>query len=139
MIQDGRTISIEYTLKLDDGSTADTNVGEEPLVYQQGSAQILPALEQSLSGLEVGDTKQVTLSPEEGYGPVDSGAYETVNSDLIPEDARHAGAQLVAQSPDGGRRLVRVHEVKGDEIVLDLNHPLAGQTLHFDIRVLSIE
>lgn len=139
MIEDGRTISIEYTLKLDDGSTADTNVGSDPLVFRQGEAQILPALEKLLSGLEVGDTREVTLSPEDGYGSLDPAAFETVTADLIPEDARQAGAQLVAQAPDGGRRLVRVHEVKGEEITLDLNHPLAGQTLHFDIRILAIE
>lgn len=139
MIEDGRLVSIEYTLKLDNGKTADTNVEAEPLVYRQGESQILTALEKSLAGLAVGDTKQVTLSPEEGYGPMDPAAFETVGADLIPEDARHAGAQLVAQSPDGDRRLVRVHEMRGEEIVLDLNHPLAGETLHFDVRILTIE
>lgn len=139
MIEDGRTISIEYTLKLEDGSTADSNVGRDPLVYQQGEGQILPALEQSLAGLHVDDTKSVELSPEQGYGVSDPNAFQTVPLDAIPEDARTAGAQLISESPDGRRQIVRVHEVRDSQIVLDLNHPLAGQTLHFDIRVIGIE
>jgi FKBP-type peptidyl-prolyl cis-trans isomerase 2 len=139
VIEDGRTVSIEYTLKLGDGSTADSNVGGEPLVYQQGQGQILPALERSLAGLQADDTKNVELSPEQGYGSSDPNAFRTVPLEAIPEDAREAGMQLISQSPDGQRRIVRVHEVRESEVVLDLNHPLADQTLHFDVRILGVE
>jgi FKBP-type peptidyl-prolyl cis-trans isomerase 2 len=139
VIEDGRTVSIEYTLKLDDGSTADSNVGGEALVYQQGQGQLLPALEESLVGLQADDTKSVKLSPEQGYGTRDPDALQTVPLEAIPEDARQAGAQLVSQSPEGERRIVRVHEVRETEVVLDFNHPLADQTLHFDIRILGVE
>lgn len=139
VIEPGRRVSIEYTLTLDDGVTADSNVGDEPLVYEHGKGQILPALEQSLEGLQAKDTKQVTLPPEEGYGEVDPEAFQTVPAEMIPEGAREAGAQLVAESQDGSRQVIRVHEVKESEIVLDMNHPLAGKTLHFDIVVLGVE
>jgi FKBP-type peptidyl-prolyl cis-trans isomerase len=69
VVKDGSTVSIEYTLKLDDGSTADTNVGGEPLVYVQGEQQILPALEDKLAGMKADESRTVVLSPEEGYGP----------------------------------------------------------------------
>ena len=139
VIEEGSTVSLEYTLKLDDGSTADTNVGGEPLKYQQGRSQILPALERELAGLKVNDTKQVTLSAEDGYGPVNPEAFQEVKPDMVPENARKAGARLVAQDGSGRKRIARVHEVTDDQIVLDLNHPLAGQTLHFDVRVVEIE
>jgi len=139
MITDGSRVSIEYTLTIDDGTVADSNVGEEPLVYEQGQQEILPALERALLGLAVGDTAEVTLEPDEGYGLVDDALFETVPSSVVPENGRRVGTYLVAQAKTGERRQVRVAEVNGDEIVIDLNHPLAGQTLHFAVRILSVE
>jgi len=135
----GSQVSIEYTLTLDGGEVADTNVGGSPLKYEQGSGQILPALESELLGLAVGATKEVDLSAEQGYGPVNTELYDTVEAAQIPEDARTVGAMLVAQAPNGEQRPVRVHEVKGEEIVLDLNHPLAGKALHFAVKIIAID
>lgn len=139
VIEEGSTVSLEFTLKLDDGSTAETNVGGEPLTFQHGKKQILPAVERQLLGLKVDDAKQVTLSAADAYGPVDPEAFQEVKRDLVPEHARKAGAALVAQDSSGRKRVARVHEVSEESIVLDLNHPLAGQTLHFDLRVVAIE
>lgn len=139
VIQDGSTVSIEYTLKLSDGSTADTNVGGEPLVYVQGQQQILPALEAQLLGMKADETREVTLTPEEGYGPVQPEGFQTVPLDIIPDDARHEGARLVGQGPQGEPIHAKVTEIKEDSAVIDLNHPLAGETLNFAIRVISIE
>lgn len=139
VVEEGRQVSIEYTLSLEDGSTADTNVGGEPLVYEQGRRQILPALEKELEGLHVNDSKQVTLPPEKAYGPVNPEAFQEVDSESIPEDARAPGTMLMARDPAGNERPVRVHSVEEDKIVLDLNHPLAGETLTFDVKILGIE
>lgn len=139
VIEAGSQVSIEYTLTLEGGEVADTNVGGAPLTYQQGSGQILPALEEELLGMAVGATKKVDLTAEQGYGPVNDELYDTVEASLIPEESRTVGAMLVAQAPNGQQRPVRVHEVKDDEIVLDLNHPLAGKDLHFAIKILAID
>jgi len=139
MIEKGKTVSLEYTLTLEDGTVADTNVGDEPLTYEHGSEEILPALEKALAGLSVDDTKKVTLTPEEGYGPHDPEAFQTVESDLIPEDARKPGSFLVARDDDGNEQQVRVHEVGDEGVVLDLNHPLAGETLKFEVKILGVE
>ena len=139
VVKDGSTVSIEYTLTLDGGEIADTNVGRDPLTYEQGEGQLLPALEAEIAGLGVGATKEVDLSAEQGYGPVRDELYDTVEASQIPEEARSVGAVLVAQAANGQQRQVRVHEVKGDEIVLDLNHPLAGKDLHFAIKVLAVD
>jgi FKBP-type peptidyl-prolyl cis-trans isomerase 2 len=138
MIEKGRQVSIEYTLTLDDGSTADSNVGRSPLTYEHGSGQILPALERELEGLGVEDTKKVTLAPEEGYGTVDPEAFQTVPASKVPEEAREVGARLIARDQSGREHHIKVHEVQGDQVVLDLNHPLAGENLHFQVKVLGI-
>jgi FKBP-type peptidyl-prolyl cis-trans isomerase SlyD len=137
-VQEGSTVSIEYTLTVEGGET-ESNVGQEPLTYRQGGGQMLPALEKELKGLKPGATKKVDLTAEEGYGPVRPELFQTVEPSQIPEEARQVGMVLMAQDTNGQQRPVRVHEVKDDAIVLDLNHPLAGKALHFEIKVLSIE
>jgi FKBP-type peptidyl-prolyl cis-trans isomerase SlyD len=139
VIENGRSVSIEYTLRLNDGTTVDTNVGQDPLTYTQGSSEILPALEEALAGHAVGDTKEVNLSAEQGYGPVNLEAYQEVELDMVPEDSRTVGTMLVASAPDGQQQPIKVHEVMDETIVLDFNHPLAGEALNFDIKILAIQ
>ncbi len=138
MIKNGKKVSIEYTVYLADGTQIDSNVGEDPLVFVLGSHQVFPALEQALLGLKVGDTKQITLKPEEAYGPVVAEAYREVDIDNVPASYRYAGAVLGVQDPAGGVYPIRVHEVKEQKIVLDFNHPLAGQVLRFDVKVVEV-
>jgi FKBP-type peptidyl-prolyl cis-trans isomerase 2 len=102
---------------------------------EDGAQQILPALELALAGLKAGDTKAVTLTPEDGYGVV----RPELETEKIPEDGRHAGAMLMSKGPNGRPVMVRVKEVNGDKVVLDLNHPLAGHTLRFDVKILGVE
>ncbi len=139
LIKDGSKVSVEYTLKLSDGSLVDSNTGKDPLVYTQGGSQILPALEKQLVGLKVGDTKSVKLSAAEGYGEIDPKAFREVDIAQIPEEARKVGALLVAAGADGNKRPIRVHEVRDDKVVLDFNHPLAGKDLVFDITIVGVE
>jgi FKBP-type peptidyl-prolyl cis-trans isomerase SlyD len=139
VIQEGSTIGIEYTLKLDDGQVVDTNVGGDALVFEQGSGNILPAVDAAVVGMEVGAEKQLTIEPEQAYGPVQQELFQTVPLDEVPESAREVGTPLLARDAQGNERPLRVHEVREETIVLDLNHPLAGETLHFDIKVVSVE
>ena len=138
-VEEGRKVSIEYTLTLDDGEQADSNVGGQPLVFEQGKHQILPALEKALSGMKVSESRKVTLAPEEGYGKVMPELIQEVDPKLIPEGARVAGTELAAEDQQGNRHFARVHEVREDKILVDMNHPLAGRTLHFDVKILSID
>lgn len=138
-MQKGSKVSIEYTLTLQDGSEVDTNVGQEPLEYEHGAEQILPALEAALGVLAQGDSTKVTLAPDDAYGQVDPEAFQEVPLDSVPEDAREAGTQLVFDDGDGNRRLLRVHEIREEIVVVDFNHPLAGETLTFEVKVLGIE
>ena len=138
-IEDGSSVGIEYTLTLEDGTAVDSNVGGNPLTFTQGTGEILPALEEALLGAKIGDTKKVQLTAENGYGAVNPAAFQEVPLDKLPEDARVAGTMLMAGGPDGQEHPVRVHEVNEETAVLDFNHPLAGKTLNFDIKILSIE
>jgi|SRR5215468_9603336 len=139
VVEKGRKVSLEYTLTVDGGKVADTNVGKVPLKYEQGGGQMLPAFEEQIAGLAAGAAKEFDLAPEQGYGPVRKDLYQTVDAAQIPAEARKVGAMLTAQAENGQQRPVRVAEINGDKIVLDLNHPLAGKKLHFAIKVLSIE
>jgi FKBP-type peptidyl-prolyl cis-trans isomerase SlyD len=135
----GVKVCLEYTLKLDDGHVVESNVGRNPLEYTHGSAQIIPGLESALEGLKAGDTKQVELAPAEGYGEPVAEAVQEVPSERIPEDAREVGAELQAQTTDGNVLRGRVTALRGETAVVDFNHPLAGKTLHFDVKVLDVQ
>jgi len=139
MIEDGKKVSLEYTLALEDGTEVQSNVGEDPLVYEHGNGEILPALERELDGMAVEDTKQVSLQPDQAYGAVNPEAFQDVAADAIPEDARRQGALLVAEDEQGNKRTIRVHEVHDDRVVIDLNHPLAGKALQFDVKVVAVD
>lgn len=138
-VSEGKSISMEYTLTLENKEVLDSNVGGEPLTFTQGSHQIIPGLETALDGMKAGERKQVTVAPEEGYGKIDPQAIQEVPIDQIPPDARKVGVQL--QGKDGQGRVVHptVTEVKEQVVVLDFNHPLAGKTLYFDVKILDIQ
>ncbi len=130
-------ISLEYELTDDEGTTLDSNKGGEPLSYLHGHGQIVPGLERALTGKAVGDQAKVTVPPEEGYGPRDEDRLVTVGRnrfDFEPE----AGQVLEASLPEGGSVPFVVVSVNQENVVLDGNHPLAGKTLHFDVKVLGV-
>ena len=139
VIADGKQISLEFTLSLDDKTQVQSNIGQEPMVYVHGSQQIIPGLEKQLTGLKVGDTKHVEISAEDGYGPVDPARTQEVEKDKIPEEARKVGSKLTGRGPQGQPMYAEVKEVKDKTLVLDLNHPLAGKKLIFDVKVLKVE
>ncbi|MBU6480423.1 MAG: peptidylprolyl isomerase [Nitrospirae bacterium] len=134
----GRTVSLEYTLTLDDQSVLESNVGKEPMTYTQGAHEIVPGLETAMEGMKKGERKRVVVTPADGYGPIDPQAIREVKKELIPAAAQKVGAQLQGQAADGSTAFPRVKEIKAETVVLDFNHPLAGKTLHFDVTVLAI-
>jgi FKBP-type peptidyl-prolyl cis-trans isomerase SlyD len=139
VIETGTLVSLEYTLKLEDGTEVDSNVGGTPLVYAHGTGQLIPGLEAELAGMKAGDSAQLTIKPEDGYGPSIPEAVHEVPQENVPEQARFAGAELQGQSPDGQTVLARVVEVKDETIVVDFNHPLAGKSLHFSVKVVDVQ
>ncbi len=138
-IEAGSKVQLEYTLTDEGGKLLDSNKGKEPLRLTEGAHQVIPGVEKALEGMHAGEAKQVTVKPEDAYGQVDPTAVAEVPKDKIPPDALKVGTELVAQDQAGDRRIVRVKEIKDSTVVLDLNHPLAGKTLVFNVKVLGVE
>ena len=136
-IAEGHVVTIHYTLKLGDGQEVDSSRGEEPLHYLHGHGNIVPGLEGQLAGRNVGDKLEVQVTPEDGYGPRLDEAVREVPLDQLPPGVE-VGAQFQAQTESGEILLLRVQEVRESEAVVDFNHPLAGETLHFDIEVVAV-
>jgi FKBP-type peptidyl-prolyl cis-trans isomerase SlyD len=137
-VSTGKRVAVEYTLKLDDQSVFESNVGKIPLTYTHGEGKMVPGLEKALEGMTVGDSKHVVVAPTEGYGPVNPEALHEVEKQRLPDEALHVGAQLAGTLPDGRTVYPRVAAVKPETVVLDFNHPLAGKTLHFDVKIIAI-
>ena len=138
-IEKGSTVKLEYTLKDDTGTVIDTNKGQEPLSFTQGEQQLMPGLEKQLTGMHAGEEKKVVLKPEDAYGPTDPGAQAEVPKNVLPPEALTVGTRLMARNSAGEARPVTVKEIKDETVVLDLNHPLAGKTLVFEVKVLGVE
>lgn len=133
-VADGLKVSIEYTLTLPDKSVAESNVGEAPFSYIQGAQQVVPGLEKGLAGLKAGQTKRVNVPAEQGYGVYDDKRRIKVPRNKIPSEAK-VGSMLM----DRSGRPVKVLELTNDSATLDLNHPLAGKALTFDVKILNVE
>ncbi len=138
-VQDGSIVSIEYTLTGDDGKVIDTSAGKEPLTYIHGAGQIVKGLEQELNGLKVGDQKKVSVKPEDGYGMPSEKAFQEIPREKVPTEAQKEGATLMMKSPDGRAIPIKIAQVKEKTVVVDFIHPLAGKTLHFDVKVKDIQ
>jgi FKBP-type peptidyl-prolyl cis-trans isomerase SlyD len=132
----GSVVAIQYKLHLGDGVVVDSSEPGDPLVYLHGESQIVPGLERELEGLAQGDKKQVVVMPGDGYGVLDPSALQEVPKNAFPEGfVPRVGMELVAQGPEGEPLPFVIKELKGEVVVVDFNHPLAGKTLHFDVEV----
>ena len=138
LIGDNCVVSIHYTLTGDDGAVIDSSRGGQPLVYLHGAKNIIPGLEKELVGKTTGAELKVSIAPEEGYGAYSPEAVHVVpRSAFDGVDDIQPGMQFQTDGP-GGVQVIVVSEVNGDDITIDANHPLAGKTLHFDVRVEDV-
>jgi FKBP-type peptidyl-prolyl cis-trans isomerase SlyD len=138
-IEKGSVVAVDYTLHLGDGEVVDASTPGEPLTYLHGEGQIVPGLEDALEGCTTGDQKKVVVAPAEGYGERDPNGLQEVPREAFPAGFDpQIGMQLTAEGPDGEAVPFEVREVKDASVVIDLNHPLAGRTLHFDITVREV-
>lgn len=136
-IADGSVASFHYTLTGQDGAVIDHSTGREPMTYMHGAGFIVRGLEKAMAGHQAGDSFHVTVTPEEGYGPRHQELLQTVPKSAFQGTEPEPGMQFQASGPQGSTT-VTVTVVNGDEVTVDGNHPLAGQTLDFDIEVLTV-
>ena len=136
-IVENQIVSIEYEVK-DNGTVVDSNVGAEPLVFMFGKGQIIPGLENGLSGYNVGDKGDILVAPEDAYGEYNDEAVQEVPKDQFSGIDLSVGMTLYGQSEDGGTVQVIVKEIKDESVVIDYNHPLAGKSLMFTVTLNSV-
>jgi len=135
VVADGATVSLEYTLTLPDKTQVESNVGQAPLVFTQGSGHLVPGLEKALNGMRAGQTKRVEVPAEQAYGVYNPDAQMKVPRNRVPPTVK-VGDVLTRPSD---RRPLRVIEITSDTVVMDANHPLAGKDLIFDVKILRVE
>ncbi len=136
-IERNRVVAIQYTLKDDAGRVIDTSEGRDPLQYLHGNNNLIPGLEKALEGLEAGKQIQVTVPPEEGYGPRVQEMVQEVPKKLFENEDLAVGMQFQVQGEDGVH-ILTIAEIRDESVIVDGNHPLAGANLNFDVTVVSV-
>jgi len=135
----GDTVRIHYTGTLDDGTQFDSSDGRDPLEFTLGGGQVIPGFDSAVDGMAVGDSKSVTIPPDEAYGKRHEQLVQDVPKSSLPEDMEPAiGMHLQSQGPEGQVMNLVITEVEEDSISVDANHPLAGQALTFAIELVEI-
>ena len=135
----GDTVRIHYTGTLDDGTQFDSSSGKDPLEFNLGSGQVIPGFDNAVDGMNVGETKSISIEPGDAYGERHEQLVQEVPKSVLPDniDAK-IGMQLQGQSAEGQMTRFTVTAVTDDTITVDANHPLAGQKLNFDIELVEI-
>lgn len=137
-IKENTVVSIHYSLKDDSASLLDSNSESDPLSYIQGTGHLLPAVEAALEGKSPGDTVQLDLSPEDGYGIRDDSLVFVVSREKLDGvDEKVIGTRYRVNTRDG-EKILTLTEIGDRRVTLDGNHPLAGKRLHFDISVIGV-
>lgn len=137
---DGNTVKVHYTGKLEDGTVFDSSEGRDPLEVKLGDNAVIPGFEKGLVGMETGDKKTITIPSEDAYGPHRDDLIVEANQSDFPENITpEIGLQLQIQKSDGQKLLVTIVKIEDDKVALDANHPLAGKTLTFDVEMIEME
>ncbi len=134
--QAGNTVLVHYTGRLEDGTVFDSSQGSQPLRFTLGAEQVIPGFENAVLALEPGQSRTVTLSPEDGYGPRRDDLVAAMPRNQVPPDV-HVGQHLQLPLDDESQLPVIVTDVSETTVTFDANHPLAGQTLIFDIELID--
>jgi len=138
-IQKDKVVTIDYTLKNDDGEIIDSSNDGEPLAYIHNSGHIIPGLESALDGKKAGESVSVRVPPEDGYGLRDDALTQVMpRAAFEGVDNIEVGMQFHAEGVDGGMQVITVAAIDGDEITIDGNHPLADQHLNFDVEIKDV-
>lgn len=139
-VKENDTVKVHYTGKLNNGQIFDSSLNREPLEVKLGQGSLIPGFEKELIDMAINEKKTVTIPKEEAYGDIKKELFQSVKKEQLPEHIKpEIGMGLVASSPDGSEQQVVIIDVKDDHIVLDANHPLAGQDLIFELELIDIQ
>ncbi len=136
---DGKFVSVEYTGTLQNGQVFDTSKERDPLEVHMGTGQMIPGFEKALQGMAVNEKKTFTLTPEEAYGERDESRTQEFDRKDVPPEITPEVGQVVALTASTGQQIpAQIAQVTDEKITLDLNHPLAGESLTFEIEIVGI-
>lgn len=136
----GDVVSVHYTGKLEDGTIFDSSRESEPLEFKLGSGSVIEGFDQAVTGMEVGQSREVRIAPDDAYGARrEEMQLDIPRSQLPAEIEPREGEMLGIQVAPGQQAVARIASVADDTVTLDLNHPLAGETLIFDIELVGIK
>jgi FKBP-type peptidyl-prolyl cis-trans isomerase 2 len=134
------TVQIHYTVKTQDNRVFTTHENGHPLEFEIGNRDVISGLENGVLGMEIGETKAITVSPDEGFGHRKQELVDTIRRSDFPDHNQPVVGQVIEVGQPNGRNLtVYVTGIKGDQITIDANHPLAGHTLEFKIELMDIK
>ena len=138
-VKKGDKVKVEYKGTLDDGAVFDTSEGKAPIEFEVGAKKVIPGFDNAVVGMEKGEEKEVKIKPEEAYGILRPDLVKKIPRTVLPKDQEpKPGMMLMMTTPDGKQFPTRLTEVTDKEVTLDLNHPLAGKTLNFKIKLVDI-
>jgi peptidylprolyl isomerase len=137
-VKSGDTVQVHYRGTLLGGAQFDSSEGRDPLGFTVGAGQVIPGFEAAVIGLEPGGTATVTIEPADAYGPKHEQLVQTVSLEDFAAEP-YVGGMVTLVSPEGDEMPGRIVAIEGDEVTLDFNHPLAGQTLVFEIELVAVE
>ena len=135
-VENGKNVSVHYTLKLEDGTVVDSSVGREPLKTVIGQGQLIPGFEKGLVGMEVGEKKNIEVEPDEGYGERYDGLVTTVSPEQVPPGVKVG--DVLQSSGERGVMNVTITNITEEGITIDANHPMSGKKLYFEVEVMGI-
>ncbi len=137
-VSDGKQVTVEFTLRLEGRGVVETNVGKKPFTYTHGMSQLMSGLEKGLEGMRVGESGTIVVAPEDGFGEVDDHAYMEVDKAMIPSESLQVGTTVEGRDSTGQPLYPVIHEIREQVVIMDYNHPMAGQTLYFDVKIVDI-
>jgi FKBP-type peptidyl-prolyl cis-trans isomerase SlyD len=137
-VQKNVVVSMEYTLQVEN-EEIDSSKGQDPLEFLVGHGNIISGLEREMMGMKVGDSKDVIIQPADAYGEFDEEAFMEVPRSAFPTDIPvEEGAELTVRDDAGQSRYARIEAIKDENVTLNFNHPLAGDELHFNVKVVGL-
>lgn len=138
IISENAAVLFHYSLTDESGTQLDSSTGKEPLAYLHGHKNIIPGLEKAMEGKQAGDVMVTTIAPSDAYGERQEQMVQTIPRKTFQAKDIHAGMRFEAKAPSGAALNVVVTEVTDETVTVDGNHPLAGKSLTFDVRIQSV-
>ena len=137
--RDGKFISVHYTGTLDNGEVFDTSQGRQPLEFEMGKGNLIQGFEDAVRGMQLNESKTITLSPSEAYGERDDSLLRSFDRSTLPKEVNPEVGQTVALQSNHGQKIpAQISQVDEKKVVVDMNHPLAGQALTFEIHLVAV-